>query len=356
MNQAVPQHRLPGLRATLALLGSATLLLTASGPLAAAPSPAGTVVDTAPVLTDIAYAPADPPGGRGHLLDLHLPGTATAGRLPLIIWTGGSGWMADNGKDSAGPIAAAFNPRGYAVAGVSIRSSSQAKFPAQLHDIKAAIRWLRAHAGEHRLDPRRFAIMGDSSGGWTTAMAALTGDEPALAGTVGVTRGSSAVQAAVAFYPPVDFLQMDEQMLPGACLSFNALFGLADCHNDPASPESSLVGYPIQTRPRAVRTTNPVTHIGRADPPIMILHGQDDRLVPHPQSVLLYNALRAHGKEATLFSIPGAGHDWRQVLDPANHTGHTVYRSSRAGERITVGAPDPSWDTIDLFLRRAWDR
>jgi acetyl esterase/lipase len=90
-----------------------------------------------------------------HVLDLYLPQAAHDTPLPLLIWTGGSGWMADNGKDSAGPIAQAFNPRGYAVAGVSIRSSSQVKFPGQLYDIKAAIRWLRAHAREYRLDPRR---------------------------------------------------------------------------------------------------------------------------------------------------------------------------------------------------------
>jgi acetyl esterase/lipase len=153
-----------------------------------------------------------------------------------------------------------------------------------------------------------------------------------------VTKGSSAVQAAVAFYPPTDFLQMDEQMLPGACTSFNATFGLTDCHNDPASPESSLVGYPIQTRPRAVRATDPSRCVSRADPPITILHGQEDQLVPHAQSILLYNALRARGNEATCYSVPGAGHDWRQVLDPANHTRHIVYRASGGAERITVGA------------------
>ena len=83
------------------------------------------------------------------------------------------------------------------------------KFPGQVHDIKAAIRWLRANAGTYNLDPNHIAIMGDSSGGWTSAMAALTGDAPELEGSVGTTGVSSAVQAAVAFYPPTDFLSMD---------------------------------------------------------------------------------------------------------------------------------------------------
>ena len=239
---------------------------------------AATPVRGVEVFTDIAYAPADPPTSRGHLLDLYLPETSRDVRRPVLIWTGGSAWMADNGKDSAGPIAEVFTARGYAVAGVSIRSSSQAIFPAQVHDIKAAIRWLRAHAREYRLDPHRFAIIGDSSGGWTTAMAALTGDVRALEGRVGVTRGSSRVQAAVAFYPPTDFLQMDEQMLPGACEAFNELLGIENCHNDPLSPESRLVGCPIQTCPRAVQRANPINYISRADPPMMILHGQADLL------------------------------------------------------------------------------
>lgn len=345
-------------RAFLAVVGCAALLIAALDPPAAAgPAAAEPSVTAAPgavrVITDIAYAPADPPAGRGHLLDLYLPARPGNVRRPLVIWTGGSAWLADNGKDSAGPIAEALTTRGYAVAGVSIRSSTQAIFPAQLHDIKSAIRWLRAHAGEYRLDPRRFAIMGDSSGGWTAAMAAVTGDVRALEGRVGVTGPSSRVQAAVAFYPPVDFRQMDEQMLPGACEAFNELLGIENCHNDPLSPESRLVGCAIQTCPQAVRRANPITYISRADPPMMILGGQADMLVPHGQSILLYNALRARCKDATFLSVPDAGHDWRQVLDPANHDRHTVYRTRACAERITVGAPDPSWDTIGRFIDRA---
>lgn len=90
----------------------------------------------------------------------------------------------------------------------------------------------------------------------------------------------------------------------------------------------------------------------------MIRHGQDDPLVPHAQSILLYNAPRAAGAEATFFSVPGAGHDRRQVLDPANHSRHTVYRTGRGVERITVGPPAPSWEVIEQFLRTAmaWPR
>ena len=158
-------------------------------------------------LRQYTYAPADPAGGQGHLLDLYLPKTADK-PIPIVIWTGGSAWKRDNGKAKAGRIAAHLNPAGLAVAGVSIRSSAQTTFPGQLYDIKAAIRWLRANAASYNLDPNHIGIMGGSSGGWAAVMAAVTGDKPKLEGDIGTPGVSSAVQAAVAFYPPTDFLSM----------------------------------------------------------------------------------------------------------------------------------------------------
>ena len=116
----------------------------------------------AAVFANIAYAPAMPAGTGGHLLDLYTPNSGPTPR-PLIIWSSGSARMADNGKSGADAIANVFNPRNYAVAGVSVRSSSQARFPAQVHDIKAAIRWLRANAAQYQLDTNRFAQMNAST-------------------------------------------------------------------------------------------------------------------------------------------------------------------------------------------------
>ena len=85
--------------------------------------------------------------------------------MPVVMWTGGSAWMADTGKRTAPGVAAQLLPAGYAVAGVSIRSSSQVQFPGQLHDIKAAVRWLRANAAKYNLDP-------EPSASWATALEA----------------------------------------------------------------------------------------------------------------------------------------------------------------------------------------
>src|SRR3712207_3534172 len=203
MNKIALRHR--GMTALAAVTVGAVLALVPQAT-QASPPPGGQVI------TDIAYAPPQPAGSQGHLLDLYLPQHAR-GPAPLIIWSRGSGWLAENGRQGADVVAAHFNPHGYAVAGVAIRSSSNAHFPGQLYDIKAAIRFLRAHAGQYHLDPHRIGIMGESSGGWTAAMAAVTGDVPTLDGDVGVQGPSSRVQAAAPFYPPTDFLQMDPHML-----------------------------------------------------------------------------------------------------------------------------------------------
>ena len=237
-------------------------------------------------LTNVPYTAR---GGPGNLLDLYLPGGD--GPAPLVLWSSGSGWMRDDGKEAAGAVAPFFTARGYAVAGVSVRSSGQATFPAQLEDVEAAIGWLRENAGEHGLDPERFASMGNSSGGWVAVMAGL------IAG----------VRAVVDFYGPTDFLQMDAHMLEGGA-EFRAYLGIEGCHDDPGSPESRLVGGPIEERREECARANPITYVGPGAPPMLILHGQADPFVPHHQSELLYEALKEHGNEATFYSIPNLGH------------------------------------------------
>ena len=322
-----------------AIAGAATTALAATS--LSTNAAAAVPPSAAQVISNIAYAPAQPAGSRGHLLDLYLPSAGTTPR-PLVIWTGGSAWMSDNGKASASSIAATFNARGYAVAGVSVRSSSQALFPAQVFDIKAAIRWLRSHAGQFQLDPNRFAVMGDSSGGWVADMAALTGGVAALEGTIGTTGVSSSVQAGVGFFGPTDFLQMNAQRPPG---------GLD--HNAANSPESRLMGCAIQTCPDRVRQANPIGYVDQADPPMLLLHGQADTLVPHGQSVLLYNALKAACRGAQFFSVPGAGHGTGDVLNPSHFGAQTVRTTSGCQETTTVGSPNPSWDAVITFLNNA---
>jgi acetyl esterase/lipase len=324
------------------------LLVSARAWQAPAPQPAGGRggVPAGPAAThaDIEYAPAEPAGSNGHKLDLYLPGAASA-PAPVVLWTGGSAWMADTGKRTAPGVAAQLLPAGFAVAGVSIRSSSQVQFPGQLHDIKAAVRWLRKNAAKYNLDPGRIGIMGDSSGGWTTAMAALTGDAPELEGTVGVTGVSSGVQAAVAFYPPTNFLTMDAWAL-NKCSA-------PRCHDDATSPESRLVGCAIQTCADRVQAANPLRYVTAADPPMMILHGGSDPLVPHNQGEQLYMALNKACLESSFISLPKAGHGpWNGFLtDDAIREAATIRSTSASGCSVVNPTPfTPTWKTVVEFF------
>ncbi|MEU5862091.1 MULTISPECIES: cellulose binding domain-containing protein [unclassified Nonomuraea] len=318
------------------LVGLMMTVLAAVGVPAAFAPPA----QAAQTITNIAYAPAQPAGSKGHLLDLYLPSAGLTPR-PLLIWHTGSAWSSDDGKAGADAIAAIYNPLGFAVAGVSVRSSSQGIFPAQVHDIKAAIRWLRANAATYQLDPNRFAIMGDSSGGWLTEMATLSGGVSALEGTVGTTGVSSAVQVGVAFFSPTNFLQMNSQNLPTGGLD----------HDSPASPESLLVGCPIQTCPATVAQANPMTYVDSNDPPLMFMHGQADFLVPHGQSVLLYNRIKAQCGDATFISVPGADHMVPQIMDPAHFGSQTVSTTKNCTETVGTGTLNPTWANFATFLR-----
>jgi acetyl esterase/lipase len=324
---------------------AASLFAQASNPQSPGGRGANAPQGPPPTHANLEYAPPDPPTSNGHKLDLYIPSGA-AKPLPVAIWTGGSAWMADTGKSTAGGVALQLNPAGFAVAGVSIRSSSQVQFPGQLHDIKAAIRWLRANAAQYNLDPNRIAIMGDSSGGWTTSMAAVTGDAPDMEGTVGTTGVSSAVQAAVAFYPPTNFLTMDAWALR-KCADANF------CHDSQTSPESRLVGCAIQTCPEKVQAANPTRYITAADPPIMILHGDSDPLVPHNQGEHFYMALNKACKEAVFISLPKAGHGpWNGFLtSDAIREAATMRSTSAAGCTVTNPTPyTPTWKTIIDFL------
>jgi acetyl esterase/lipase len=231
---------------------------------------------------------------------------------------------------------------------VSIRSSSQVTFPGQVHDIKAAVRWLRANAGTYNLNQHRIGIAGDSSGGWTSAMAALTGDVADLEGDVGTRGVSSAVQAAVAFYPPTNFLLMDDWALGNCAVATGCL-----THSVESSPESRLVGCNIQTCPEKVQAANPLNYISAADPPMLILHGNSDPLVPHNQGEQLYMALNKACRDAVFISLPKAGHGpWNGFLTNDAIREAAIMRStSSAGCTFTNPVPyTPTWKTVTDFL------
>lgn len=308
-------------------------------------------------IENLAYGPAVP----GNLLDLYLPDVPGNAKLPLVIWHSGSAWFSNSAKDSPGAVAIAeeFTARGYAVATISIRSSFDARFPAQGYDVRAAVRWLRENAAEYGIDPNRFAFMGNSSGGWAAAFAATTSDIMELPGETGVDGTSSAVQVAVPFFPPTDFLSMDvfaeENDLPQA--------GFAYPHDSPTSPEGFLIYCPsegpsvgppdfallksIQDCPNETEEADPSSYIDVAEIPIWVLHGLEDPLLPYNQSQLVYDTTTAEGNEARFTLVPSAGHSVDDIIDAEEAT---TWHTNRGGKEKVLEGTGPSWDDIEHFL------
>jgi acetyl esterase/lipase len=282
----------PGLKqaprtATLAIGLLATLSLAIAQPAGRTPN-ASRLPESATVHRDLAYVPG---GHERQKLDLYLPKEGT--HLPLIINIHGGAFKLGSKADS---VPVEYLAQGYAVASINYRLSQHAKFPAQIEDCKAAVRWLRAHAAEYRLDPGHFAAWGGSAGGNLAALLGTTGDAKGF--DVGPNLDqSSRVQAVVDYFGPTDFLQMDAHRLPNGMV------------HDPAdSPESELIGGAIQENKEKTARTNPITYITPGDPPFLICHGDQDPLVPHHQSELLAAALKQAGVPVTFYTVKGAGH------------------------------------------------
>ena len=231
-------------------------------------------------------------GHERHLLDLYLPSGAR--NLPLVVWIHGGGWQNGSKQNTQ---ALSLLAHGYAVASINYRLSSHAIFPAQIEDCKAAIRWLRAHAGEHGYDPKRIGVWGSSAGGHLVAMLGVTGDVPEF--DVGENREvSSRVQAVVDFYGPTDLLTMDAQSTAISRMK----------HNAPDSPEAKLVGGAVQENVAKARRASPLTYVSPGDTPILIVHGDQDPLVPVKQSEVFLAALQKAGVDASLYIVTGGGH------------------------------------------------
>lgn len=336
--------------AAIAAVGT-SLIATPAGPAAADP---GTL--PAQAFTDVAYAAPVPATTRGNLLDIYLPERKADKPLPLFIFTEGSAWFADTGKSSAAAWAAKLNPLGYAVAGVSVRSSLQVQFPGQLNDIKAAIRYLRANADQYDIDPGRFALAGFSSGAWTAAIAGVTnGVGPDLEGSEGATGVSSRVQAVVSIAAPVAFRLMDSQATQYSTLQ----------HGTPFSPESMVTGctgYATGIMDPActnAERANPLNYVTPDDPPFLIFHATRDQALPPGQSQVLFDALAANCVGAELHLVEGPDHTYSYLEEPGAQAvvGQTVekvnasscHRSEFDGLRPgTV----PSYDLIASFLDR----
>jgi len=230
--------------------------------------------------------------GGELLLDLYLPDWVE--EPPLVIWIHGGAWQFGSRADPPlGPVAA-----GYALASVDFRQAGTAGFPAQIHDIRAAIRFLRAQARALGFRADRFAIWGASSGGHLAALAGVSRGGAELEGRVGEHPGEdSSVQAVIDFFGPADLLTILDQSTPhGLDVRVPALERLLGGALDEPGVR------------RRARLASPVHHVHAGAPPLLILHGVQDKQVPINQSIELDLAYRQLGLDSRLVFLPDAGH------------------------------------------------
>jgi acetyl esterase/lipase len=246
--------------------------------------PAGPVLpDSRSVLVykDLSYVP------NGHALqklDLYVPKSSEK-QLPLIVWIHGGGWKGGS-KDQCPALS--WSGKGFAVASINYRLSQDGKFPAQIKDCKAAVRWLRTQAKKYRIDPDQVVAWGGSAGGHLASLVGTAQDVPEWEQGHGI--GSSQVQAVIDWYGRAD---------------------LTPVSTDPALAESasaSLLGGSGREVGELAREASPILHVSRDDPPFLIMHGDLDDVVPVQQSQTFAKALRKAGVKVSLVVLKGAGH------------------------------------------------
>jgi acetyl esterase/lipase len=254
---------------------------------------------------DVAYA--DHPSA---LLDLMVPRDIER-PMPLVVWVHGGGWRSGDKADRA--QAQRLLCRGYALASINYRLSDAAIFPAQIHDVKAAVRFLRSIASNYEIDPTRIAVFGSSAGGHLAALAGSSDGDPALEDlALGSAGASSRVQAVVDWYGPTRLNEMDAQLRVQGCPAVSAQ------HNQPGSAESALLGCAPGDADCAdeVQRADPSRHADAVDPPHLLLHGTDDCVSPEAQSTLLAAALGSAGACVVSRRVLGAAHGGPEWMSP----------------------------------------
>lgn len=238
-----------------------------------------------------------PDGTRAQALDLFLPAKSSA-PLPLLVWIHSGAWS--QGSKQPCPVVSWLS-RGYAIASIDYRLSREAQFPAQIHDCKAAVRFLRANAGKYNINPDRIGAWGLNAGGHLAALLGTSGDIKELEGAGGNPDVSSRVQCVVDGGGHTDLTMILAQ-------SGREIKMRADRHD---SPESLLLGGPLARHMDEARAASPVTYVSKDDPPFLILHAQQDNTVPVAQSRELDEALKKVGVESTLIVTPTVVIDMR---------------------------------------------
>lgn len=243
---------------------------------------------------NVEYVKRESPDWTG-LIDIYLPKGAAAKDdkpKPVVVWVHGGAWRAGN-KDRCPAIF--LVPQGYAVASINYRLSQVAPFPAQIHDCKAAIRFLRVHAKKYNLDPNRIGVWGASAGGHLVSLLGTSAGVKELeADPKAPANGGhdSRVACVLNFFGPTDLVDL----LPDPS------------RDDPENVISKLLGGTLNQKMDLAKLASPITHVSKDDAPHLFMHGDRDGLVPLRQSEILDAALKKAGVATSLYVVEGKGH------------------------------------------------
>ena len=241
---------------------------------------------------DVVYGTAQ---GTPLLLDLAMPGTGN-GPFPVVVFLHGGGWSEGNRQEMNHFIEGVAG-LGYVGVTVAYRLVPAARFPAQLEDCKAAVRWLRANAAKYRINPKRIGVVGFSAGGHLASMLGVTSKNDGFEGVGGNPGQSSRVQAVVSFFGLTDFSTRDWPR---------------DLENGVIEP---FLGGSFANHADEYRRASPITYVTSDAPPFLFFHGSEDKLVPIDQSKRLGEKLRNAGVFAEVNVLEGEGHGF---TDAAN--------------------------------------
>ena len=246
------------------------------------------------VKKNISYA------GTGHerqTLDIALPLRREDKKpLPVIAYIHGGAWRSGNKNGGLNRLHHYLKSGQYAGVSIGYRLSQHAKWPAQIHDCKAAIRWIKANAKKYGLDEERIAVHGTSAGGHLVAMLGTSAGVAEMDGMVGPhTDQPTMVRCVIDYFGPTNFLRMND-------------YKSRIDHDAADSPESQLVGGPIQKNKKFTLTADPISYITKRDASFLIAHGTKDMAVPYNQSVILHQALKKVGVPSVLITVADGGH------------------------------------------------
>ena len=271
---------------------------------------------------DVPYAQVDP----RQVLDIWLPDEGE-GPFPVLLFIHGGNWIAGDKRENTMPGVFKVMSQGYALVCIEYRLAPACRWPAPLYDVRTAIRYIRAHADEYRLDASRIAIMGNSAGAHLACMVAAIGGTSIMKGEeLGYAQFDDSVQCLIGVYSPTDLVQMDEDgwfALSGLEKVNGNYVAQRDGMPDSEKPQNILLGYTARTNPAAAASAGPINFVTERFPPAFLIHGVCDQVIPCTQSVALWRKINdiCGAGRARLELFPGCVHG-----DPAMKTDEVMNR------------------------------